>query len=268
MARQAARGVLAGVLPALLVHLVHPDHQLVDVLQAEGDVHEARGVGRHRQGGGDEEDAVVLVGPVRAREGAGATGMVGIAEAQPLHEELQRGDIVVGEEDHVVDGLGDRPRPPFAVQVQPLDVPRGVDGIRLGDHRPLGPDAQADGHAVIAQQMRRAVGVEADLAVARKVRDQRIEGGLGVYAPDGLVHAALMGEGRRQARIAAPAHHHPGSGGQLEHALVGGSGSWREAEIAPEPRAQLEVVDAEDRALNAQNRHGEPPRRCRDTNGV
>jgi len=70
MAGESAGGIRPGIFPARASIWLTPSISSSMSSRPKGQVHEAGVVRRHRQRRGDEEDAVVLVGSVGAREGS------------------------------------------------------------------------------------------------------------------------------------------------------------------------------------------------------
>ena len=145
------------------------------------------------------------------------------------------------------------------MQVQACDVTRCVDGIRLREHGALGPDSQSERHAVVGEEMRRAVRITGDGPVAAEIGDEPFERLGRVDAPHRLAHARLVGVGRRQRRIVAVTHDDLRARSDLEHGFRVTLCERREAEVGPESCTQRHVVDAEDRAFNAEDCHGVTP---------
>src|SRR6266851_10493776 len=98
--------------------------------------------------------------------------MVGVAKTKAVDEELQRSDIVFGKKHDMVDGLGYCALTPLAMQIEPLDISRRVDRVRLTHDGSLSPHSQAQRHAIVGEKMCRAVGIAAQLTIDRKTCNQ------------------------------------------------------------------------------------------------
>src|SRR5262249_11061486 len=143
------------------------------------------------------------IGPCKHAE---SLAVVREPEAEPVAVKLERADVVLREEHHVIDGLGPGPLTPFAVLIQALYAAGSVHRIGLGNNRSLAEHTQPDGLSVIGAKTDRTVCSALDLAIALQIGDQCLEALLCIHAPDGLPNPGPLEVLGWQARIAAVAH--------------------------------------------------------------
>src|ERR1700722_2361704 len=135
--------------------------------------------------------------------------------------------------------------------IEPLDVPRCVDLIGGGYDGTLVPDAQPERNAVVRHRIRSAIRAPAHFAIAPNVRNELLQILACIHSPDDQLHA-VAGEPNGNVAVPPAAHHQARSGGNLEHALSRGSRNGSKAEVLPETRACLDVIDTIDQTFDSQ----------------
>ncbi len=187
--------------------------------------------------------------------------VVGDAKAEPVDIELHAPVGVIAPEYDVPD----RARLPARGEIHAaVDRPlrRQAGDVERHGFRVIGMARrylEGDGEAFVVGGVQHAGGIAADLAVAAQLGAHALERVLAAHAPDGLAAGRAGDIGRRQRRVRGVAENDAGAVERFELRAGGAMLDLLKAVLPAEAPRGLEVFDAEDRTINANDIHACAP---------